>query len=158
MSVTFFISNAPTKLVNGCEYYGFSPSCFEDNDSVKWENGLPMIEVPAWPECNMANSSFSLVMSLLGREEDWCGNWTVEQQPVIARQIIKYLASDVSNEIELHTEQEVWTTQNGNVSTIHRGMTITHCGYSDARIQSLMQGVLEVLQKASQENRKVCWG
>jgi len=162
MSVTFFTPNAPRSLVNACEYFNLDIEYFRDDPFIKWVDGVPMTDESDWPEVNVSNQSFSMIKEFLNLDVDYCGSWKVDDLPSISRKIIRYLASDVSEDTydtyDTFVDQKVWTESNGNVTEIKRGMKMINIGYDENRIHNMMQNPLNLLQKATTENRSISWG
>lgn len=146
MSITFWAPDAPTTKVKPF------PEDEPDYEEV----------VSTLPELNVSQANAAGFLVLLGLVPDDCGTIEVSDMgPLIER--LTVLANRPEERVALVREapppmQSVGWTQEGNVATLQRGLTLIEGGVSDERVRRYASTLLALLTQARQANYCVSWG
>jgi hypothetical protein len=166
MSVTFFIPNSPTKVIDTWE-------CQCVDDGKAWPSclhcmgtGTVTYEDSAWPTVNMANVNAMNVLRAIGFEPDYDGVWEGETLDRAIEGCLRALNSEKRRSVATRDAYHipgghagVRVECEGNVTRFERmGAEVHGCAYTDDTVRMRVAGILEVCRKAKAEGEKVAWG
>lgn len=166
MSVTFFITNSPTHVVDTWECQCVDdgkawPSCLHCMGTGKVE-----YEEPVWPSVNMANTNAMNVLRAIGFGPEYDGVWEGETLDRAIEGCLRALNSESRRVVATREAYHipgghagVRVTHEGNVARVERmGAEVHGCAYTDETVQMRVGQILDICRKAREEGEKVCWG
>lgn len=164
MSVTFIAILAPTEMEEAecyfCDSGVINPKC-----PVCSGTGIMDKEVSTLPEINLANNNAESLLMLVSPEKldvnDLCGEWEIEDLPIVRRTLIRLLNSEKDRAYEIeeakNTRAPTKVVINDGDKYIQPGMRIISAGRTDEYLVRRLNQLLELVVKAQEIQSPIAW-
>ena len=113
------------------------------------------------PEMQVSNSNgYAIQRDILGVKPDYVGSVMNDQLPAIRKKLLR-MVNQESHRTSMHKpstqSQDQWTSQEDNVTTIHRGPQMHDMGRSDEQVQTYAQRLLDIIDYAMKNDCHLTW-
>ena len=113
------------------------------------------------PEMQVSNSNgYAIQRDILGVEPDYAGSVMNDQLPVIRKKLLRMVNQESqrsSMQKAPSQSQKQWTSQEDNVTTIHRGAQMHDMGRSDEQVLTYAQQLLDIVDYAMKNDCHLTW-
>lgn len=114
------------------------------------------------PEMQVSNSNgYAIQRDILDVEPDYGGSVMNDQLPALRKKLLR-MVNQESRRQSMHKapsqSQKQWTSQEDNVTTIHRGAQMHDMGRSDEQVLTYAQQLLDIVDYAMKNDCHLTWG
>ena len=124
-------------------------------------SGKVMNWVSDSPEMQVSNSNgYAIQRDILNVEPDYAGSVMNDQLPALRKKLLR-MVNQESHRSSMHKtpsqSQKQWTSQEDNVTTIHRGAQMHDMGRSDEQVLTYTKRLLDIVDYAMKNDCHLTW-